>query len=83
MLVEVHKNLRLSQRTAKKKRRMEVAVVVNGQKQSNRDKRFRNDLLNPADQNISMEEYFQLYEKSADSYRSTCRLLYAALFDQV
>ncbi|CAI5705583.1 unnamed protein product [Peronospora effusa] len=74
VLVEVHKNLRLSQHTAKKKRRMEVTIVDNGQKNSNRDKRFRNDLLNPADQNISMEEYFQLYEKSADSYRSLfCR----------
>lgn len=75
----MHKNLRLSQRAGKKKRRMEAMAIANGQNNStstNGDKGSKDDLLNPADQNISMEEYFQLYEKSADSYRST----YSALF---
>ncbi|KAL3672394.1 hypothetical protein V7S43_003079 [Phytophthora oleae] len=68
VLVEVHKNLRMAQRAAKKKRRMESLAAAN----ENNATAAKDD---PADQtNLSMEEYFELYEQSADSYRSLfCR----------
>ncbi|ETM40368.1 hypothetical protein L914_13665 [Phytophthora nicotianae] len=70
VLVEVHKNLRVSQRAAKKKRRTE-AMAANTQTNST----LPNGDLDFADQtNISMEKYFELYEQSVDSYRSLfCR----------
>ncbi|KAF1788837.1 SET domain [Phytophthora cactorum] len=71
VLVEVHKNLRLSQRAAKKKRRTEAMAAANAQTNST----STNGESDFADQaNISMEEYFELYEQSVDSYRSLfCR----------
>ncbi|KAF4029622.1 SET domain-containing protein [Phytophthora infestans] len=68
VLVEVHKNLRLSQRAAKKKRRTEAMAAASAQTNSTRI----NGESDSAD--LSMEEYFELYEQSADSYRSLfCR----------
>ncbi|KUF93332.1 hypothetical protein AM588_10007605 [Phytophthora nicotianae] len=67
VLVEVHKNLRVSQRAAKKKRRTE-AMAANTQTNST----LPNGDLDFADQtNISMEKYFELYEQSVDSYRNS------------
>ncbi|KAG7385585.1 hypothetical protein PHYBOEH_008981 [Phytophthora boehmeriae] len=72
VLVEVHKNLRQAQRAAKKKRRMELMAAANGQNDSiptNADDGRESDPTS-----ISMEKYFELYEQSADSYRTLfCR----------
>ncbi|KAG6579913.1 Transcriptional repressor EZH1 [Phytophthora cinnamomi] len=77
VLVEVHKNLRLTQRAAKKKRRTEAMAAANGQNNltAAAGERGSNEEIDSADQsNTSMEEYFELYEKSADSFRSLfCR----------
>ncbi|KAE9212656.1 hypothetical protein PF004_g15574 [Phytophthora fragariae] len=78
VLVEVHKNLRLAQRAAKKKRRSEAMAAANGQSNSTpsgEENGSKEELEDSADQtNISTEEYLELYEKSADSFRSLfCR----------
>ncbi|KAE9027943.1 hypothetical protein PR002_g10535 [Phytophthora rubi] len=78
VLVEVHKNLRLAQRAAKKKRRSEAMAAANGQSNSTpngEENGPKDELEDSADQtNISTEEYMELYEKSADSFRSLfCR----------
>lgn len=69
--------LRLSQHEAKNTRRNEAGVVENEQTNSTVDTRSKDDLLDPVDPNTSMEDYIHLYEKVADSYRSTsiCRLM--------
>jgi hypothetical protein len=72
VLVEVHKKLRVAQRAAKKKRRMEAIAAADGQAKSTVENGSRDDTEEAADQtSLSMEEYFDLYEQSADSYRST------------
>ncbi|OWZ22751.1 Polycomb-like protein [Phytophthora megakarya] len=68
VLIEVHKKLQDSHRAAKKKRRETLAQRNSANKENSSKDDF--DALT----NISMEEYFKMYEKSIDSYRSLfCR----------
>uniref|UniRef100_H3GD39 CXC domain-containing protein n=1 Tax=Phytophthora ramorum TaxID=164328 RepID=H3GD39_PHYRM len=70
VLVEVHKNLRLAQRAAKKKRRTEC----NSATPTYVEARNKEDISQAEEASISMDEYFEMYEQSADSYRTLfCR----------
>uniref|UniRef100_A0AAV1T117 Histone-lysine N-methyltransferase n=1 Tax=Peronospora matthiolae TaxID=2874970 RepID=A0AAV1T117_9STRA len=74
VLVEVYTNLCSTQSAVKKRRRMETPVASGKRSRRTSAAQAKDDAFDRADRTISMKEYFQLYEKAADSYRSLfCR----------